>query len=228
MSSSYFTPATFRFLKDLSANNSREWFKANQARYEEHVREPALDFITDFTGELAEISPHLVADARKVGGSLFRIQRDTRFANDKTPYKTNTGVQFRHELAKDAHAPGIYLNIEPGRCFMGVGLWMPETRIAGQIRDHIAANQKAWIAATRTEPFASTFSLGGESLVRPPKGFTADHPLIDDLKRKSFIATADLPQKQVTAPTFFERFGELCRTGSPLMRFLCTAVGVKY
>ncbi|MDH5291441.1 MAG: DUF2461 family protein, partial [Acidimicrobiia bacterium] len=95
-------------------------------------------------------------------------------------------------------------------------------------RDHMAANQQAWIAATRAEPFASTFALGGESLVRPPKGFTADHPLIDDLKRKSFIATADLTQKQVTSPSFLADFAQLCRTGSPLMRFLCAAVGVKY
>lgn len=228
MASSYFTPATFRFLKDLAANNDRDWFKANQHRYEEHVREPALDFITDFTGELAEISPHLVADARKVGGSLFRIQRDTRFANDKTPYKTNTGVQFRHELGKDAHAPGLYLHLEPGRCFMGIGLWMPETRVAGQIRDHIDANQQAWLTATRSEPFTSTFRLDGESLVRPPKGFTADHPLIDDLKRKSFIATADLTQKQVTAPTFLTDFSRWSRAGSPLMGFLCRAVGIAW
>jgi uncharacterized protein (TIGR02453 family) len=224
----YFTPATFRFLKDLADNNNRDWFKANQARYEEHVREPALDFITDFTGELAEISPHLVADSRKVGGSLFRIQRDTRFAKDKVPYKTNTGVQFRHELAKDAHAPGYYLNIEPGRCFMGMGLWMPDTPTANQIRHHIDANQADWLRASRSEPFASMFNFGGESLVRPPKGYPADHPLIDDLKRKSFIATVDLTQKQLTANSFFADFAQLCRAGSPLMGFLCRAVGIAY
>jgi uncharacterized protein (TIGR02453 family) len=211
---SYFTPATFRFLKDLAVNNDRAWFKANQDRYEEHVREAALDFVTDFTGELAAISPHFVADARKVGGSLFRIQRDTRFATDKSPYKTNSGVQFRHERAKDAHAPGFYLHIEPGRCFMGVGLWMPEPAVAQGIRAHIDEHQDDWVAATGSQPFASTFTMGGDRLKRPPKGFGP--------------ATTDLTQKQVTAPTFLADYAALCRTGAPLMAFLCRAVGVAY
>lgn len=76
----YFTTKTFAFLKDLEANNDRDWFKANQARYESDVREPALDFIDDFAERLVRISPHFVADARKQGGSLFRIHRDTRFS----------------------------------------------------------------------------------------------------------------------------------------------------
>ena len=107
MAKRYFTPALFAFLKDLAANNDRTWFKANQDRYETVVRQPALDFITDMVEPLEAISPHFVADSRTVGGSLFRIHRDTRFSKDKTPYKLNTGMHFRHERAKDAHAPGF-------------------------------------------------------------------------------------------------------------------------
>ncbi len=228
MGNPYFTARTFRFLKDLGENNSREWFKANQDRYEADVREPALDFIAAFAEPLAGISPHFVADTRKVGGSLFRIQRDTRFAADKTPYKTNTGMQFRHEQAKDVHAPGFYLHIEPGNCFMGVGLWRPETAAAYAIRDRIDAEPKQWQSATTGKRFTELFGLEGESLVRPPKGFAADHPLIDDLKRKDFIATTRLTQRAVTSGDFPADFTDSCKRAAPFMRFLCQALDVPF
>ncbi len=225
---SYFTPATFQFLRELEADNSRDWFKANQERYERDVREPALDFITDFTGHLEQLSTHLVADSRKVGGSLFRIQRDARFSKDKTPYKTNTGVRFRHELSKNVHAPGYYLHLQPGNCFMGYGMWRPETKVAYQVRSHIDANQKAWTKATKAKAIAEVFTLGGETLARPPRGYDTDHPLLEDLKRKDFMASTKLTQKQVTAESFLDDYGRLCQLGSPLMAFLCEAVGIPF
>ena len=103
MTSAYFTPHTFSFLGDLAANNHREWFLANKSRYEADVKDPALRFINDFSTPLKEISPHFRADPRANGGSLFRIYRDTRFSKDKSPYKTHTGIQFRHEAGRDAH-----------------------------------------------------------------------------------------------------------------------------
>jgi uncharacterized protein (TIGR02453 family) len=220
--------ATFAFLRDLAANNDREWFKANKQRYVEDVQEPALEFIMAFEPILASISPHFTADARVVGGSLFRIHRDTRFSKDKTPYKANTGVQFRHQAGKDAHAPGFYLHIQPDESFMGVGLWQPETRIAYEIRAAIAEHPDEWRNAAHGDRFRSHFELGGSSLVRPPRGYEADHPLIEDLKRKDFIASAPLANDQITAPDFLDTFGDRCRAASPFMGFLCRAVGVPY
>ena len=228
MASRYFTPALFTFLKDLKVNNDRTWFKANQERYEESVRQPALDFITDYADRLAKISPHLVADARTVGGSLFRIQRDTRFSKDKTPYKPNTGMHFRHEAAKDAHAPGFYVHLEPGSCFMGVGLWRPESKVAYAIRDRIDRDAAGWKKAARAKRFTDVFTLTGDSLQRQPKGYDPDHPLIDDLKRKDFIATASLTQKQVTSPDFMSDFDDRARRAKPFLGFLCTAVDVPF
>ncbi len=228
MGTRYFTPELFRFLDDLADNNDRVWFKASQDRFEEVVRQPALDFITDFAEPLAAISPHFVADSRTVGGSLFRIQRDTRFAKDKTPYKLNTGMHFRHELAGDAHAPGFYVHLQPGNCFFGAGLWRPPTPVAYAIRDHIADQPKAWTAATTAPSFADTFEFGGESLKRPPKGFDPEHPLLDDLKRKDFIATSSLTQGQVTRGDFIDLVAERCRAAAPTVRFLCTAVGAPF
>lgn len=228
MSDPYFTRDLFAFLRELGANNNREWFEANKDRYERSVREPALEFITDFSGRLEEISPHFVASARKSGGSLFRINRDVRFSKDKTPYKTNTGIQFRHARGKDAHAPGFYLNLEPGGCFMGVGLWRPPTAVAGEIRHAIDADPDRWRSAVGSDSFAEFYTLGGESLKRPPKGFDADHPLIEDLKRKDFIASGPMTQKQITSGELPELLAQRCQVASPMMAFLCDAVGVKF
>ena len=228
MATRYFTPQLFAFLRDLEQNNERQWFKANQDRFEAVVREPALDFINDFANPLRGISEHFSADSRKVGGSLFRIQRDTRFARDKTPYKINTGMQFRHFMAKDAHAPGFYLHIQPGECFMAVGLWRPETKVAYQIREHIADNRTAWKRSTRSKRFTDVFAIGGDSLKRPPRGFDEHDPLIEDLKRKDFIASTRLTQKQITSSTLMSEFTDNCKRAVPFMRFLCDAVKVPF
>ena len=228
MATRYFTPQLFAFLKDLEQNNNRDWFKANQDRFEQEVREPALDFINDFAAPLGKISDHFVADTRKAGGSLFRIQRDTRFSKDKTPYKLNTGMHFRHSMAKDAHAPGFYLHIQPSECFMGVGLWRPETKVAYEIRRIIDEDQAGWKRATRGKRFTDVYELVGESLKRPPRGYDEDHPLIVDLKRKDFIASTRLTQKQITSSSLMADFTDNCRRASPLMGYLCRAVRVPY
>lgn len=228
MGSPHFTPALFEFLTELEANNDRSWFEANRARYMDEVQEPALAFIADFAPHLKALSPHFRADARVQGGSLFRIYRDTRFSADKTPYKTNTGVHFRHERSKDAHAPGYYLHLQPGECFLGVGLWRPPTPAAARIRQQIVADPEGWEKAAFGPGFATNFALQGESLSRAPRGFDPQHPLIQDLKRKDFIATRPLTEEAVTGPGFLEAFADDCRRATPFMAFLCRAVGVEF
>lgn len=227
--SRFFSTKTFAFLRDLAANNERDWFKANQDRYEAQVRQPALDFIEEFADPLYGISPHFVADARKVGGSMFRIHRDTRFSKDKTPYKTGVGIQFRHVATKDdVHAPGFYLHIEPGSCFAGSGLWKPQTVDAYKIRQAIAEDPSGWNKAAHRKKMSDEFSLDGESLKRPPKGFDPEHPLMEDLKRKDFIAGRTLTQTQVVSEDFLFDYAAMCRTAGPFMKFLCEAVGVAF
>ena len=147
----YFTPATFKFLSQLATHNERDWFNANKARYLTDVQEPALQFIADFAPKLAGISEHLVADPRPQGGSLFRIYRDTRFSKDKTPYKTHVAMRFGHEAGLGVHAPGLYLHIEPGASYAGVGLWRPETALARTIREAIVADPAGWKKAAHEQ-----------------------------------------------------------------------------
>ena len=116
-----FSKSTFKFLDQLAANNNRTWFEENKPRYESLIREPALEFIEAMAPALKMFAPHFRADPRKMGGSLMRVYRDARFSRDKTPYKTNIGIQFRHELGKDVHAPGFYVHISTAECFLAVG-----------------------------------------------------------------------------------------------------------
>jgi uncharacterized protein (TIGR02453 family) len=226
----YFNTKTFAFLKDLAENNDREWFNANKDRYEEVVREPALDFIQDFADRLVKISPHFSADPRKQGGSLFRIHRDTRFSKDKTPYKTHTGMQFRHVASQDdVHAPGFYLHIEPGACWAGVGLWRPATQDAAAIREKIAADAAGWKKAAYGKRFTDVYELSdGDKLQRPPKGFDPEHALIEDLKRRDFTAGVKLTQRLVTSEDFLDQYAAMCSAAAPFIRFLCGAVGVAF
>ncbi|MDX1523214.1 MAG: DUF2461 domain-containing protein [Anaerolineae bacterium] len=224
----YITPQLFDFFRELKDNNNREWFQANKNRYEAQVREPLLQFITDFGLRLAEISPHYVADARKSGGSLFRINRDVRFSKDKSPYKTQAGIQFRHEAGKDVHAPGFYLHLEPGSVFCGVGIWHPETKTLNQIRDAIVDSPDTWQAAVNSGDFTDTFTLAGDSLKRAPKGYDPDHPLIDDLRRKDFIATTEFSEADACASDFIDRFAGICRTSTPFMAFLTRSLGLPW
>jgi uncharacterized protein (TIGR02453 family) len=224
---SHITPDLFAFMTDLAANNDRDWFKANQSRYEEVVREPLRAFIRDFEGPLEAISPHVVADDRKSGGSLFRIHRDTRFSKDKSPYKTSAGVQFRHEAGKDAHAPGYYLHLDPGNVFVGAGCWRPAREALESIRDAIAEDPDRWSEA-RDAVVSAGFAFEGESLKRPPRGYPPEHPQINDLKRKDFIAVRRLSDQSVFEPDFVTAFAGMCSEAAPLMRFLTSAIEVQW
>lgn len=223
-----FPPQSIPFLSDLARNNNREWFANNKHHYEASIREPALDFIEEMVPKLQSISSQFHAIAKKSGGSLMRVYRDTRFSKDKTPYKTNVGIQFRHILGEDVHAPGFYLHIEPGECFLGAGIWHPESKTLAKIRNFIADNPAAWQAALAETPFRNSFQLVGSYLVRPPKGFPADHPLIDDLKRKDFIALKAFDCEQILKPTFCNFVIKGFRQTDSLMSYLCTAVEVNY
>ncbi len=225
---SWFTKETFAFLRDLAENNDREWFQANRSRYEEVMLAPSVRFIMDFGRRLQRISPHFRADPRPVGGSLFRIYRDTRFSNDKSPYKTHIGIQFRHAKGKDVHAPGFYLHIEPGNCFAGLGLWHPDGKALRAIRQAIVAHPERWSRAIGDARFTKRLELAGDALTRPPRGFDPEHALIEDLKRKDFIAVAKLTQRAATSKDLVQKYAEICRAGKPMVMFLCEALRLPF
>ena len=223
-----FGPELAAFLEELHSNNERSWFAANRERYEETVREPARAFIRAMAPALAAISPHFRADDRKTGGSLMRIHRDTRFSRDKTPYKTNVGIQFRHALGRDVHAPGFYVHLEPGSAFLGAGVWRPDSAALFMIRSRIDEEADMWRGIRDGAAFGGPFRLGGESLKRLPRGFAKDHPLAEDLKRKDFIAIHELPPGDALGPAFPDLAAARMRDAGGFMRFLCEALDVPF
>jgi uncharacterized protein (TIGR02453 family) len=221
-----FSTATLKFLDELAANNDRAWFEANKPRYEALVREPALDFIAAMDAPLARFAPNFRAEPRKVGGSLMRVFRDTRFSRDKTPYKTNIGIHFRHALGKNVHAPGFYVHIATEGCFFGVGCWHPEADALGRIRDLVAAKPERWFKARDDRKFAAHWTLSGDRLTRPPRGYAADHPAIEDLKYKDFVAMAALDPGEVVGPGLVKLASTRFAASTPFMGFLCEALDV--
>jgi len=217
-------PSVFKFLRQLARNNNREWFAANKDRYVADVRDPLLAFISAFAPELAKIDPRMVADPRPVGGSLFRIYRDTRFAKDKSPFKTHAAMSFRHAAGRDVPAPGFYLHLEPGRAFAGGGIWHPQPDTLKQIRDAIAANPERWKRASRAKGCA--LDDDDERLSRPPRGYDPEHPFIEDLKRKSFTTSTSFSERDACAPGFVREYAAACKRAMPLMAFLGAAVGL--
>lgn len=228
MDGTYFSPALFSFLRDLAANNNRDWFLAHRDRYEQDVRNPALRFVDEIGPHLRKISPHLIANPSASGGSLFRQNRDTRFSKDKTPYRTVVGISFRHDAGKDVPAPGLYLQLEPGSSWAGGGVYHLETGSLTLVRDAIVDKAAEYSRITSAEAFAPYYTRIGEKLKRPPQGYDPEHPLIEDLKMKSFVWHAEFSEQEVTGPGFMAKYLEVCRASTPWMSFLARALEVDY
>jgi uncharacterized protein (TIGR02453 family) len=222
-----FTQLSFNFLNQLSTNNDREWFKTNQQQYEDQVRTPALQFIEAMQGPILTISPRFTAVAKKVGGSLMRPQRDSRFSKNKTPYKTNVGIQFRHFQAKDVHAPGFYVHIANDECFIAAGIWHPESKVLNAIRHCIDENPNGYQKALAQLSRAG-FELSGDSLIRPPRGFAKDHAMIEELKRKDFIAIKSVSVEQVCRSDFVDYCAQQYQHTLALMAYLCFALDLDF
>ena len=227
---SHFASPFFGFLRELAANNRREWFLTNKQHYEREVREPLSSFIADFAPRLRKINSHYVADPSSNGGSMFRIYRDVRFSPEKQPYKTHAAAHFRHVMGKDVHAPGYYLHLEPRNVFFAAGMWSPDPRSLAKVRDAIVASPKRWRRAIGDRAFAGACTLEGDRLSRPPKSYDPNHPLIEELKRKDFIAYSrtHLRERDALSAEFIDRFADFCAAAAPLMRFLTEAVGLKW
>jgi uncharacterized protein (TIGR02453 family) len=219
----------FAFFRELKANNNRAWFEDNKQRYRDSVQAPLSEFVSAMAPHVGKISKHFVCDPRPNGGSVFRIYRDVRFSKDKRPYKENAGCQFRHGLGKDVHAPGFYVHFSPGEVFFGGGSWMPDPAALAKIRTAIAAKPGGWKKIASDAAFRKCFgSVRGDALSRPPRGFDPDHPLIADIKKKSFYAMHDGNAKLAQSSALVGETAGAFRAVTPLMRFLCAALDVPF
>lgn len=225
----YFSTASFRFLRALARHNEREWFHAHKPDFEAHVREPFQRLLTDLQPALATVSTHYRADPKPVGGSLFRIQRDTRFANDKSPYKSWQGARLFHERRRQVPAPSFYLHLQPGNCFVGAGLWHPEPPTLRRVRHFILDNPGSWKAAAHGRKLRARFRLDdSEMLTRRPRGFPDDFAFAADLRRKNFVALRTIGDATMAGPRLRSVLETDLVVLAPLVDYLCAGLDLDF
>jgi uncharacterized protein (TIGR02453 family) len=216
--SSPFTAKTLAFLRALTRNNDRDWFRRRKDDYEQHVRGPMIDLLGRLARDLPKFAPELVSDPRV---SLYRIYRDTRFSNDKTPLKTHVAAHFPSRGFPRGEGAGLYLEIAPKWVWVGGGLYMPSSTDLQAIRTHIAETHPALERIVRTRRFTQAAgALGGEQLTRVPRGYLKDHPAADFLRYRQFLAGREFEPGFATSAGFYAELLKVFRGVVPLVRFL--------
>lgn len=190
---------SFKFLKKLKENNNREWFNTHKTEFQAEQQ-----FVETFAEELlGKLSKHDLIETPSGKKSLFRIYRDTRFSNDKTPYKTNWSGAFRR--ATKQRRGGYYFQLEPGNTFIAGGFWGPSPEDLKKIRDDIAFDPAPLRKILKSKSFISHFgALEGEQLKTTPKGFDAGHEGIDLLRYKQFLLIKRFTDKEALSDTFLK------------------------
>ncbi len=219
----WFSHDLFDFFEDLQAHNDREWFQAHKAQYESVVKDACHAFIEALAPRLSPLSSQIDVSKR----AMFRIYRDTRFSADKTPYKTNAALHFRHKGAEGVSSPGFYLHLAPEECLMGVGIYGPDSATLRKLRDRIVADREGF-AALEHALRSSGFTWFGESLTRIPRGFDKDDPAAEALKRKHAIVSAPLTHDAAVSDDFLDRFVGLCASAAPLVADQCKTLGLPW
>jgi uncharacterized protein (TIGR02453 family) len=213
-----FSVRTLSFLRRLKRNNRREWFNAHREEYEHDVREPMIAIIERLAADFRAFAPELIASPKL---SLYRIYRDTRFSENKTPYKTHVAAVFPcRGLAKHEGA-GMYFHVSPEDVWIGGGLWAPPPPQLQMVREHVAANSRKMKAIVTAPAFRRTLGeLAGERLQRVPRGFPKDHEAAEYLKHRQFLAGAEFPATFATSPAFYRGLLDVFRRVAPLVRFI--------
>lgn len=213
-----FTPETLKFLRQLKRNNDREWFKARKDRYEAHVRGPMVALIERLAGDFKRFAPEIVASPKT---SLYRIYRDTRFSEDKTPLKIQVSASFRWRGLPKGEGAGLYLEVHPQWVWMGGGFWAPPMPQLVRIREHIATTYPDIDRITRARSFTRVFGrLEGEKMTRVPRGFANDDPAAEYLKFRQFLGGREFPPEFATTQEFYPALIETYKALMPLIRFL--------
>ena len=195
-------PTTFQFLKDLKANNNRDWFNKHKVQYKAAL-ENFKDLVELLILDIAKFDPQVTGLEAK--DTVFRIYRDVRFSKDKSPYKPNFGAVLAKGGRKSQNAC-YYIHLESGnKSFLAGGVYHPEPAVLNKIREHIAENPAEIKKILAAASFKKNFGeLGGEKLKTAPKGFPKDHPEIDLLKHKSYLIMHGLSDKQVLDKSFLK------------------------
>jgi uncharacterized protein (TIGR02453 family) len=207
---------TLKFLKDLKKNNNKPWFEKNKSVFldakEDMDRfvEQVIDGFGKIDAQVATLHPQ---------DCTYRIYRDVRFSQDKTPYKPHMGA-YLNKGGKKVPTAGYYLHLEPGKVMAGGGLWRPLAPELNKVRQEIDYNFAEWTKILGDRSFKKIFAEGldkEDMLTRPPKGYDEEDPAIEYLKLKSFIVTRTFTDAEVLSKTFLK---EIIRTFTAMKEFV--------
>ena len=192
--------STLDFLKELKANNNRDWFNDHRLLYEA-ARDNFATFIEELIISLNKIDD-FVSDANPKN-SIFRIFKDVRFSKDKSPYKSHFSASISKGGRKSDYA-GYYIHVEPeNKTILASGIWHPQPAILKSVRNEISYNHQEYEKIIRNKKFVASFGqVEGNKLVRPPKGFDKEHPAIEYLKHKDFVVHHKVKDKEICQPSF--------------------------
>jgi uncharacterized protein (TIGR02453 family) len=209
---------TLAFLRALKRNNRREWFQPRKEQFEADVRAPMLAVVARLADDLRTFAPEIVVDPKT---AMYRIYRDTRFSENKTPYKTHVAAVFPWRGLAKHEGAGLYFHVSPDEVWMGGGMYAPQTAQLQAVREHIAANVSRLRAIVESPGFRRQVgSLDGERLQRVPHGFPKDHRAAAYLKYRQFLAGRELPAAFACSPRFYSTLVAVFRQVAPLARFL--------
>lgn len=189
----YLRPEALTFLRNLAKHNDREWFTPRKAEFEALLKEPMLAIVRKVTDAMLDFAPNHVRPAEK---SLFRIYRDTRFSNDKRPYKTHVAAWWSHQGLQKTSGAGYYFHISPKEMIVAAGAYMPEKEQLAAIRHWLLDNHAEFRKLLKKPAVRKAFvEFEGNPLTRPPKGFPCEHPALDLIQCRQWGISATLPAK---------------------------------
>jgi len=211
----------FNFLSELRLNNNKEWFDENRHRYEES-RKKVLSLTDKVINEIKSFDPEIGDIAAK--DCVFRIFRDVRFSNDKTPYKINMG-SFIAKGGRKSVGAGYYFHIEPGGSFVGGGAYCPPADVLKAIRTEIFDHPEEFKKLIHSNSFSEIYTeMYDDQLKTPPKGFPKDFPDIGLLKYKSYAFTSRISDSELLEGDFAGKIGSAFKELAPVNRFLNIAI----
>jgi uncharacterized protein (TIGR02453 family) len=168
------------FFTELAKNNNKSWFEAHRGDYDNYVLEPSRDFVIALGERLRELAPNVMADPR-INKTIFRIYRDTRFSNDKTPYKTHLALWFPvKQGSTNFEYPGYYFHLEPGNLMLGAGIHGFSKPLLKVYRDAVVDPKLGPSLAQAIAAVANQgYSVGEKTYKRMPRGYDPDHELAE-------------------------------------------------
>jgi uncharacterized protein (TIGR02453 family) len=218
----YFRPEALTFLRNLAKHNDREWFTPRKALFEAELKEPMLAIVRKITDAMMEFAPNHVRPAEK---SLFRIYRDTRFSNDKRPYKTHVAAWWSHQGLQKTSGAGFYFHVSAKEVVIAAGAYMPEKDQLAAIRHWLLENHVEFRKLLKKPAVRKAFTeFEGNALTRPPKGFPNDHPALDLIQCRQWGLAATLPAKAALDAGFAATVIRHFKLAAPLVDALNTPI----